>query len=150
MSPACLPGRPAVAPCDERIARLTIRIVLAPSGPTGVSRSPRTEQIICALCTHGLATQEAEIIGRDLFNASKYSLDIEMTVRYEWRGTSQDAWPSVSGLAPPGQQRKVCVPHAAADLTSARPPGSATPTGADLKRLSVPAGCALARLNCIH
>ena len=64
----------------------------------------------------------------------KCSLDIEMTVRYEWRGTSQSAWPSVSGLAPPGQHRKVCMPHAAADLTSARPPGSATPTGADLRR----------------
>jgi hypothetical protein len=94
-----------------------------------------------------LSPDDQRIVG-DLFNTSKYSLDTEMTVRYEWRGTSQSAWPSVSGLAPPGQHRKVCIPHAAADLTSARPPGSATPTGADLTRLgprfgAVPRGKAL-------
>jgi hypothetical protein len=63
----------------------------------------------------------------DLFNASKYALDIKMTVRYEWRGTSQDARPAISGLARLCRRRKGCVPHAVSDLTPARPPGSATP-----------------------
>jgi hypothetical protein len=46
-----------------RTVRLTIRTVLAPSRPAGVSRSRRTEQIICAPAYPWIGTQEAEIIG---------------------------------------------------------------------------------------
>ena len=60
------------------------------------------------------------------------------------RGHPYPAWPA------PSQQREVCAPHAAANLISARPPRSATSTGAELRRLSARAGWALARLNCIH
>jgi hypothetical protein len=52
-------------------------------------------------------------------------LDIETTVRYEWRDTSRNGRPSVSGLARPCLQREVCVPHVATDMRPAGPSRSA-------------------------
>ena len=89
------------------------------------------------------------IVG-DLFNASKYSLDIEMAVRYEWRGTSQNAWPSVSGLTSPGQQRKGlrAARCSRSDLRKTARLGDSD--GRRSGAVQRAGGLALARLNCIH
>ena len=58
---------------------------------------PESADLRMVIITDDPPADRAEL--SDLLMVSKYLLDIEITVRCKRRGTSQSAWPSVSGLA---------------------------------------------------